>query len=55
MQKPEGADLILANNSLYFNGKCFELYGETASGNGVVVYAFTEPKLAEKMFVKIKE
>jgi ABC-type Fe3+/spermidine/putrescine transport system ATPase subunit len=54
LQKTETADVVLTNTSLYFNGKCFELYGETRSGKGVVVYAFTEPKLSERMFVKIK-
>jgi len=53
-QKAEGADLVLTNPTLYFNGKCFELYGETRSGNGVVVYAFTEPKLSERMYIKLK-
>lgn len=54
LQKTDSADLILYNSSLYFNGKCFELYGETKSGKGIVVYAFTEPKLSEQVFVKIK-
>jgi len=54
LQKTDSADLILYNSTLYFNGKCFELYGETKSGKGIVVYAFTEPKLSEQIFVKIK-
>lgn len=54
LQKTETADIVLSNTSLYFNGKCFELYGETRSGKGVVVYAFTEPKLSERMHVKLK-
>lgn len=54
LQKTETADIVLSNTTLYFNGKCFELYGETRSGRGIVVYAFTEPKLSEKMYVKIK-
>ncbi len=54
LQKTETADIVLTNNTLYFNGKCFELFGETKSGRGVVVYAFTRPKLSEKMFIKIK-
>jgi len=54
LKKTENPDLVLNNNALYFNGKCFELYGETRSGKGVVVYAFTEPKLSDKMFIKIK-
>lgn len=54
LQKTDSADLILYNSTLYFNGKCFELYGETKSGKGIVVYAFTEPKLSEQVFVKIK-
>lgn len=54
LQKTETADIVLSNTSLYFNGKCFELYGETRSGKGVVVYAFTEPRLSERMFIKIK-
>lgn len=54
LQKTETADMILTNTSLYFNGKCFELYGESRSGKAIVVYAFTEPKLADRMFVKIK-
>ncbi len=54
LQKTDTADIILSNPSLYFNGKCFELYGETRSGKGIVVYAFTEPKLSERMYIKIK-
>lgn len=54
LQKTDTADIILTNTSLYFNGKCFELYGETRSGKGIVVYAFTEPKLSDRMYIKIK-
>lgn len=54
LQKTDSADLILYNSTLYFNGKCFELYGETKSGKGIVVYAFTEPKVSDQVFVKIK-
>lgn len=54
LQKTETADIVLSNPSIYFNGKCYELYGETKSGRGIVVYAFTEPKLSDSMFIKIK-
>jgi len=54
LQKTESADLILSNASLYFNGRCYEIYGETRSGKGIVVYAFTEPKIGNEVFVKIK-
>lgn len=54
LQKTESADIILSNVSLYFNGKCYELYGETKSGRGIVVYAFSEPKLSDRVFIKIK-
>lgn len=54
LQKTETADMVLTNTSLYFNGKCFELYGESRSGKAIVVYAFTEPKLADRMYIKLK-